>query len=173
MEVTETSREYSSCTHALLDSRTLVVEDATLDERFANNPYVLGSPKIRFYAGSRLRDLDGHALGTLCVVDTKPRSLSTRLLEALDGLRRVVMAQIEQRETAARLAEALGNLRIIQGLVPICAYCKSIHTDEGSWNKLERYITEHSEAELSHSICPDCLAENQKKFMVYAEKPGE
>ena len=60
------------------------------------------------------------------------------------------------QETIASLREALNNVKLLSGLVPICASCKNIRDDRGYWRALEEYIGEHSEAEFSHGICPDC-----------------
>ena len=53
---------------------------------------------------------------------------------------------------------ALNEIRALQGIIPICSYCHSIRDDDGAWNRLEAYITEHSEAQFSHGICPGCVA---------------
>lgn len=65
----------------------------------------------------------------------------------------------EAEERTADLQEALDNVRTLEGLMPICASCRKIRDDTGFWNKLETYITTHSGASFSHSICPDCAAE--------------
>lgn len=72
----ETPRDISFCGHAVAANEGMEVPDALMDPRFADNPLVTGDPHIRFYAGEILRGPDGHALGTLCVLDTKPRRLS-------------------------------------------------------------------------------------------------
>ncbi|WP_236225445.1 sensor domain-containing diguanylate cyclase [Pseudomonas pseudonitroreducens] len=76
LDATETKRDVSFCGYAILGEDTLLVPDATLDERFADNPLVLGPPYIRFYAGRPLRAGNGQAIGTLCMVDPRPRSMS-------------------------------------------------------------------------------------------------
>lgn len=89
LNVPETGRDISFCGHAILTPELFVVEDARLDPRFADNPLVIGAPHVRFYAGAPLRGPGGHAIGTLCVIDTVPRALSAlerSILEALRGL---------------------------------------------------------------------------------------
>ncbi|MCP1623335.1 sensor domain-containing diguanylate cyclase [Pseudomonas nitroreducens] len=76
LDASETTRDVSFCGYAILGEDTLLVPDATLDERFADNPLVLGPPYIRFYAGRPLRAGNGQAIGTLCMVDPRPRNMT-------------------------------------------------------------------------------------------------
>jgi PAS domain S-box-containing protein len=100
---TETPRSVSFCGHAILEpARALVVTDATSDERFADNPLVTGPPAIHFYAGVPLLTEDGHALGSLCVIDRVPRELSAAQLRMLERLASV--AAVRLRATTERLA---------------------------------------------------------------------
>ncbi|MFQ5560734.1 MAG: sensor with HAMP domain protein, partial [Nitrospinota bacterium] len=63
----------------------------------------------------------------------------------------------EREKLIAELKEALDRVKIMRGMLPICASCKKIRDDSGYWNQIEAYIRDHSDAEFSHSICPDCL----------------
>jgi hypothetical protein len=62
-----------------------------------------------------------------------------------------------ERELADRVEKALADVKVLRGLIPICASCKKIRDDRGYWNQLEQYIGDHSEAAFSHGICPDCV----------------
>jgi GAF domain-containing protein len=84
-----------------------VVEDAARDQRFAANPLVTGDPHIRFYAGAPLATSDGHLLGTMCVIDRQPRTLTAEQKKALEILGRQVIANMELRKNLRELKEAL------------------------------------------------------------------
>jgi PAS domain S-box-containing protein len=84
-QITETPREHSFCAHSILSAEITVATDTTTDSRFADNPFVVGTPYVRFYAAAPLTTLDGFRLGTLCVLDVEPRPLPDPSLLALLG----------------------------------------------------------------------------------------
>ena len=105
LTVNETNRDISMCAHAILQDELFIIADASRDPRFKNNPFVAAGPKIRFYAGAPLITPDGHALGTLCVLDKVPRNLTPDQKQALRVLARHVMTQLELRRHALELVK--------------------------------------------------------------------
>jgi GAF domain-containing protein len=106
-QLRETPREHAFCSHAIQSpQQVMVVNDASIDQRFADNPLVTGEPNIRFYAGAPLVTSDGHALGTLCVLDSQARSLQRGQIEMLQFLARQVVSRLETRQLARRASGA-------------------------------------------------------------------
>jgi PAS domain S-box-containing protein len=104
----ETPREQAFCAHAIMNpDEVMVVSDARDDARFVNNPLVTDEPRIRFYAGAPLITADGHALGTVCVMDSKPRTLSTDQVAALQALSRQAVALLDRRRIENELDAAM------------------------------------------------------------------
>ncbi|WP_278646827.1 GGDEF domain-containing protein [Pandoraea pnomenusa] len=112
LEAEQTPRSMAFCAHAILDDEVLVVPDARADRRFADNPLVVGEPNIRFYAGAPLRTPQGHRLGTLCVIDRKPRTLDDEKRALLADLSALVVDELELR----RVNQVLGDMAMRDAL---------------------------------------------------------
>jgi diguanylate cyclase (GGDEF)-like protein len=101
LEATETPREISFCGHAILGDDILIVEDASRDERFHDNPLVAGDPHIRFYAGCPVRAPNGHRIGTLCIIGREARQLRASEAAQLRDLAGIVEQEMAWRALAA------------------------------------------------------------------------
>jgi GAF domain-containing protein len=185
IEASQTARDISFCTYAIQQRDLFIVPDATKDERFKNSPLVTQEPGARFYAGAPLVTERGKALGSLCVLDRKPRELTTEQQNALRALGRQTIAMMnyklatkqlalanealkaemqkrreiaaEHRAESGKLTSAEKKIEALQELLPICMYCKNIRDDKGYWDKVESYIAGLSGAGFSHGICPQCV----------------
>lgn len=96
-DASEIPREHTFCAHAICQDDVFVVEDATLDERFCDNPFVTGEPGLRFYAGAQLQTSDGLNMGTVCVLDTQPRTITEEQKQSLEDLAAIVIEALECR----------------------------------------------------------------------------
>jgi HPt (histidine-containing phosphotransfer) domain-containing protein len=139
LDVIETPREISFCAHAILGNDLMVVEDATRDERFHDNPLVTGPYQVRFYAGVPLPTKDALNMGTLCVVDMKPRTLTEHQRNSLITLAHQAAAQLELLRYLKRLDQKNRDLRAIMKNISlgIFAITKNgvIHEDHSEYLK--------------------------------------
>lgn len=114
LDLAETTRDIAFCSYALHQDELMVVPDAAQDDRFRNNPLVTRNPDIRFYAGMPLVTRAGHALGTLCVLDTVPRQITEQQKVALKVLGRQVIKLLELRQRNLQLQKlAEVNVRLL------------------------------------------------------------
>jgi anti-sigma regulatory factor (Ser/Thr protein kinase) len=161
VEVDETPRDLAFCAFAILQKDLLVVEDASKDPRFSDNPVVQADPKIRFYAGAQLCSSDELPLGTLCVLDRKPRQLSDGQHSALEALSRQVQAQLELRRNLIELRQSLDlrdeaervqklliqelqrafdDTKRLSGLLPASSACKFSITIPADLNRINPVV---------------------------------
>jgi len=130
-DVPETPRAIAFSAHALLGDDVFVVKDARADARFAGNPLVTAAPHVRFYAGAPLRTPEGHALGTLCVIDRVPRDIDDHQRAALVTVGRQVIARIELRRALRDTVQAMeersaSQLELLRQTVTLRAVLQSM-----------------------------------------------
>lgn len=112
LDAKETSRSVAFCAHTILQNETMIVSDATLDERFFDNPLVTSAPDIRFYAGVPLVASDGQHLGTLCVIDRVARELNQEQLDAINILAKNIMAHLDLRLSHKQTRQYVDDLQL-------------------------------------------------------------
>ena len=95
--------------------------------------------------------------GTVRVVEIFGANMGEKNLVIFDDITEQKKAEGEKEKLIAELRDAFAKVRLLGGLLPICASCKKIRDDKGYWKQIEEYIRAHSEAEFSHGICPDCM----------------
>jgi PAS domain S-box-containing protein len=147
--VRETPLGSSFCRQALLQEDFLYVRDASQDPRFVDNPLVTGDPGLRFYAGSVLRTAEGHPIGTVCVLDTKPHELTDRQRKGLLRLARQTMVQMELRRSLREQAEQrLLHERILDSATDYAIIATDPHGAVTRWNAGAENVLGWSEAEM-------------------------
>lgn len=137
------------------------VEDARKDPLWANSPTAKAG--IFSYLGFPIFWPSGEVFGTICAIDTKANkwlSPSDTLLQtvkdAVEAHLALVVTMEELNKKNQELQLTLSEVKALQGFLPICASCKKIRDDKGYWNHIEKYISDHSDVQFSHGICPEC-----------------
>ncbi|KXF82037.1 GAF domain-containing protein [Enterovibrio coralii] len=125
LDAKETPRDISFCGHAILGDEPFIVSDASTDARFSDNPLVQGHPNIRFYAGCPIKAPNGLPLGTLCVIDDKPRDVTDEDLEALIDLGQLVeneiaMAESQSIDAISGISNRNGFIELAQQTLQVC-----------------------------------------------------
>jgi PAS domain-containing protein len=172
MEAGQTERETSFCAHTIEDSEVMVVPDARLDPRFAQNPYVTGEPHLRFYAGAPLRTSQGMALGSLCINDTHPREFSDQQRATLADLAAMVVDELELRLAAQTLKREAAERREAEATLRESQRFLSLALEEGQmglWSVAfpEGRISWSSQMERLHGLEEGTLTARWKCFRLW------
>ena len=148
LDATETPRSVAFCDHAIRQDQIFVVENASRDPRFRNNPLVLNSPHIRFYAGMPVREPGGFKVGTLCIIDDKPRQFSEKDLDVLRTLAIMVEEELERSYIESDKSE----------YVPVFHLNRAIHHAQNV------FLTSDNERSAFQQMLNDLLALTGSQF---------
>lgn len=162
--VEEIPRVPGLCSNVIQSDDVYVVNDAESDPRTKDNPLVCGPLGLRFYAAAPLVTADGYRLGTVNLIDTKPRNLSTTHQGLLKVLAGVVIDQLEVRMAARQTISSLSKLlsrtqrpQEIMEMLTVCAWTKRIKVGE-SWITFEEFISNELGLKITHGMAPDASA---------------
>jgi GAF domain-containing protein len=150
------------CETVIKTQDRLMIPNALIDNNWKNNP------DIKFnmisYLGYPIKFPNGQPFGTICVLDNKANTYSDDYVALLAKMRDLVQSHLglmymnsALKNENMLLIDYIAEIKTLRGLIPICAQCKKIRDDQGYWQRLERYLEDHTEAEFSHGLCPECV----------------
>lgn len=181
LDVSETERRISFCGHAILNNGALVINDATQDQRFFDNPLVIDEPHIRFYAGYPLRTLSGQGLGTLCIIDLIPREFSDEDIEMLANLasmveREIMAVQLTISDELTKISNRRGFLTLTQYCLDVCK--RELFPASLVFFDLDRFkeINDthgHAEGDRALKIFADEMRESFRSSDIFARLGGD
>jgi GAF domain-containing protein len=153
------------CETVIRTKSRLLVPNATTDEEWKDNPDI--ELDMISYLGYPIILPTGDVFGTICVLDDKENRYSEIYEQLVLQFKEVIESHLlllhknqALSQVNQELAERLAEIKTLRGIIPICSYCKRIKDSEGYWQAVDAYIREHTEAELSHGLCLDCLKEH-------------
>jgi hypothetical protein len=149
------------CETVINTNDKLLIPNALGDEKWKNNPDI--KLNMISYLGFPILLPDGEPFGTICVLDNKENAYSKTYENLIKNFRDIIQSQLELMymntvlgEKNKNLSDYFAEIKMLRGIVPICSICKKIRDDEGHWRDVEAYVSEYSEAQFSHGLCPEC-----------------
>lgn len=161
-EVQSTPRDVAFCSHAILQDDVMVVEDSFRDERFIDNPLATGSMNIRFYAGAPIVSPTGHKLGTLCIIDHKPKKLTAEEERALQLLSNQVTKLLEIRKKNMLIRQRAEEMLVLKSR----AMRQLMQETETGKKELAASLHEGFAQEIASSILYLKMAEEQQTIRI-------
>lgn len=169
LEAVQVTRSPGLCASVILSDEAYVVRNAIQDPRTLANPLVAGEMGVRFYAASPLVTHDGHRLGTVNIIDFKPREFDTAGEEMLRQFAGLVMDQMELRLSARKAFATIAALLAPSGpsvdlkkLITVCAWSRKIRINE-EWVSFEEFLTDHLGLLITHGIDPEVAVRLQDR----------
>lgn len=170
LEAEQIARSPGLCASAVLSDDAYVVRDAIKDPRTLANPLVAGELGVRFYAAAPLITHEGHRLGTMNIIDFKPREFEEEQEEILEQFAGLVMDQMELRLSArkaiaslARIFAGAGRSKNLKKLITVSAWSRKIRVD-GEWMSFEEFLVQRLGVSVTHGIDPDAAQQLYHKM---------
>ncbi len=158
------------CETVINRNKKLLIPNALADEKWKNNPDI--KLNMISYLGFPIVLPNKKPFGTICVLDSKENPYSETLEDLIKNFRDILQSQLELiymnsvlGDENRTLSEYMKEIKLLRGIVPICSFCKKIRDKEGKWDQLESYISKHSDAQFSHSVCPECRKTHYGAFL--------
>jgi transcriptional regulator with GAF, ATPase, and Fis domain len=149
------------CETVIKTNEKLLVPNAFNDEQWKTNPDI--KLNMISYLGFPILLPDGKPFGTICVLDEKENAHSELFENLIRNFREIIQSQLgliymnhTLGEKNKSLSDYIAEITFLRGLIPICATCKKVKDNDGSWIPIERYIEDHSHAEFCHGTCDEC-----------------
>ena len=149
------------CETVINSKNKLLIRNALEDEKWKNNPDI--KLNMISYLGFPILFPDGKPFGTICVLDNKENAYSETYENLINNFREIIQSQLGliYMNTILgvknkALSDYLEEIKILRGIIPICAKCKKIRDGEGFWTQVEKYIEDHSNVQFSHALCEEC-----------------
>lgn len=149
------------CETVINTNNKLLIPNALDDEKWKNNPDI--KLNMISYLGFPILQPDGKAFGTICVLDNKENCYSGTYENLIRNFRDIIQSHLEliymNHELGGenkKLSDYVSEIKTLRGIIPICSFCKKIRDDEGFYQEVEFYVTEHTGAKFSHGVCPQC-----------------
>ncbi len=149
------------CETVINTQRLLHVPDALSDPEWEKNPDV--KLNMISYLGLPIRFPDQTPFGTICILDSKPNQYSKTIRHLLESFQSIIESHLELLymnyvlgEEKRRLSDYVQEIQTLRGLIPICAQCKKIKDSSGYWFQVEKYLAQHTQANFTHALCPEC-----------------
>lgn len=156
------------CETVLNSKQKLLVPNAIADENWKNNPDV--KLNMISYLGFPILLPNSDPFGTLCILDNKENAYSETIVHLMLKFKELIEGHIETLyvnqqlgDKNKRLSDYLSEIKTLRGILPLCMFCKKIRDDKGYWEQVDVYIHKYSEAEISHSLCPECVEKHYPK----------
>lgn len=159
------------CETVLQNKEKLLIVNALKNQNWNNNPDI--KRNMISYLGFPIFLPNGSLFGTICMLDNQENTYSKMIEELMLKFRTIIQTDLEiiqlnqvLGDKNKRLTDYLMEIQALRGIVPICAWCKSIRDDQNNWHPIEHYLAKNPEADFSHGICPNCakkLKSNNQK----------
>ncbi len=153
------------CETVITAKSKLLVPNALSDNKWKNNPDI--ELDMISYLGFPLLFPDETPFGTICVLDNKENAYNETYENLILNFRGIIEGHLELLymnhilgEKNEQLSDYISEIQTLRGILPLCSFCKKIRDDKGYWEQVDVYIHKHSQADISHSICPDCAKEH-------------